>query len=462
MGCSQWAKAAGVAAVIGVAGPVVAQELAGHTHGAHPHREVPAAVGGSVHERTTDNGSGVGGCEWFGAEGLPITQWNRATGDWGGLRTRLEDVGLSINAENVLEYSEVFEGGVERQDSLRNLLTLDVELNLEAAAGLHGGTFFAQYLSVTAENGGSGDVGDIQGFSNIENDRSLDVIYELWYEQLLLDDRVRVKVGKVDANSEFAYVAPLQDFSAAGELTNSSAGFMPTILGFPTYPDPAMSVNVFVALTQTQNTELVLGYGLYDGAAQDGVRTGSKGPGTFFEGSRSSDLFHVLEAQFAWQQLGELPGGSLSLGGWHHTGQFGRFDGGAEDGTAGFYGTIQQQLTSPDDENGGRGLYVFGQLGVADEDVAEVAVHYGMGAVQVGLGDFRPSDRVGAYLSLADLSDATGAGFDDDELAVEGFYRVEITPWVYVQPGVQWISNPSGDDAIDGAVVGQVRVGVAF
>ena len=223
MGCSQWVRAVGAAAIFGAALPAMAQEPPGHAGEPRSHRVAPAAVSGEVHVRAAEDAGSAGGSEWFGTGGLPMTQWSRATGDWGGVRSRLEELGLTISAENVLEYSEVFDGGVEREDSFRNLFTLGAELDLEAAVGLHGGTFFIQYLSVSAENGGTGDAGDIQGFTNIENDRSLDVIYELWYEQLFADGCVRVKVGKVDANSEFAYVAPMQDFSAAGELTNSSA-----------------------------------------------------------------------------------------------------------------------------------------------------------------------------------------------------------------------------------------------
>ncbi|MEM1446672.1 MAG: carbohydrate porin [Planctomycetota bacterium] len=393
----------------------------------------------------------------------PITQRERLTGNWGGARTQLAEAGFTVEAENVLEYSEVYDGGIEEQDSFRNLFTLGVTTDLEAVAGLQGGTFFIQYLSVTAENGGSADAGDIQVFSNIENDRSLDVIYELWYEQLLFEDRLRVKVGKVDANSEFAYVVPLLTFSASGELTNSSAGFQPTIQGFPSYPDPATSINVFWNAIEEQAWSLTLGYGLYDGAAGvDGVTTGSRGPSSFFSDELSDDYFHVAEAQVGWASLAGLPEGGVSVGGWFHTGDFERFDGDIESGTGGLYATVQQRLTAPQGDEAEQGLYVFGQFGWADEDVAEIAQVYGLGAVLAGVGDIRPDDKLGVYASLAVLSDEAAAGFDRDELAIETFYRLQITPAAYLQPGLQYIVNPSGDATVDDAVVGQVRLGLTF
>jgi len=388
---------------------------------------------------------------------------DRLTGNWGGSRDSLEESGLSVSAENVFEYSGVIEGGLNQTDSDRNLFTAELELDAEVLFGLNGGTFFAQFLSVTAERGGSSDAGDLQGYTNIENEGSLDTLYELWYQQVLLDGRVRAKVGKVDANSEFAYVAPLKEVSAACEFTHSSAGFQPTIAGFPSYPDPAMSVNLFAAPYVDDSVQLTLAYGLYDGAAGvDGVSTGSRGPSSFFSDKRSDDYFHISEGQLAWKETGSLPGGSLSIGGWLHTGDWDRFDGGVEDTTAGWYATIQQQLTAPDAEDADHGLYLFGQYGYGDDSVVEVGQVFSAGALQNGLGRFRPDDLLGIYASFADLSDAPAAGFQRDELAIEALYRFMITPAISMQPGVQYIVNPSGDPSVDDALIGQLRFNVTL
>ncbi len=388
---------------------------------------------------------------------------DRLTGNWGGARDSLEESGITVSAENVFEYSGVVEGGLNETDSSRNLFTADVAIDTQALLGLDGGTFFAQFLSVTKERGGSGDAGDLQGYSNIESDRSLDTLYELWYQQVFFDGRIRAKVGKVDANSEFAYVAPLKEVSAACEFTHSTAGFMPTIAGFPSYPDPAMSVNVFVTPYEADGRQLTVAYGLYDGAAGvDGVATGSRGPSSFFSDQRSDDYCHIAEGQYAWPRFGELPGGSLSVGGWLHTGEWDRFDGGMEDGVAGWYATIQQQLTAPDDENADHGFYLFGQYGYGDESVVEVGQVYAAGALQNGLGCCRPEDLLGIYTSFADLSDDAAAGFERDEWAIETLYRFMITPAVYIQPGLQYVFNPSGDPSVDDAFVGQLRLSVAL
>lgn len=388
---------------------------------------------------------------------------DQLTGNWGGMRDALQESGISVSAENIVEYSGVIEGGVNQTDASRNLFSADLELDAEALFGLKGGTFFVQFLSVTAEKGGSGDAGDLQGYTNIESEQSLDTVYELWYQQILFNGRFRVKVGKMDANSEFAYVAPLKEVSAACEFTHSSAGFVPTIAGFPSYPDSAMSVNLFVAPYKGDGSQLMLAYGLYDGATGvDGVATGSRGPSSFFSDKKSDDYFHIAEAQFAWDDAGGLPGGSVSVGSWLHTGDWDQFNGGVQDGTAGWYATAQQQLTAPDAEHTGRGLYLFGQYGYGDDRVVEVGQTFSVGILQNGLGGFRPDDLLGVYASYADLSDDSAASFEDDELAVELLYRFVIMPSMSIQPGLQYIINPSGDPSIDDAFVGQLRFVVAL
>lgn len=391
-----------------------------------------------------------------GADG-PLAERDALGGELWRQRSALAERGISVAAENTFEWSGVLDGGVNQRDAYRNLFTLDVEADLETMVGVEGATVFAQFLSVNAERGGSADAGDIQVYSNIESDRSLSVLYELWYEQLLWDGRVRVKVGKVDANSEFAFV------DAAGDFANSSAGFSPTVFVIPSYPDPAMSVNVFLTAWEGEDAALELGYGLYDGAlAVDGVRTGSRGPSTFFSNDRSNDLVHFFQAALGWDALGGLPDGRISAGGWYHTGDFATFAGGTEDGTSGLFFTAEQRVLAPHGLDDERGLYLFGQYGWADEEVSEFAQHWAGGVVLRGVTNARPDDAAGVYITFADLSDDPAAGFVEDETAIDVYYRVQLTPAVYVQPELQYIINPSGDPAVDDALVGGVRVGATF
>jgi porin len=62
--------------------------------------------------------------------------------------------------------------------------------------------------------------------------------------------------------------------------------------------------------------------------------------------------------------------------------------------------------------------------------------------------------------AFAALSDP--AGYADDETVVEWFYKVQLTGSVSVKPDIQFVFSPSGDSSLDDAVVGGLRVEIAF
>lgn len=389
--------------------------------------------------------------DWFG--GKHWWEWSTATGNWGGIRTSLDDHGLAFAGSFVLDWSSVWSGGVQHRASTRSLTDFNLTLDTQKFVGLEGGTFFVDFYS-TDGRGGSEHAGDFQGISNIQTDENLDQIAEVWYEQWLFDRRLRIKLGKVDANSEFAFA------SAAGTFLNSAAGVSPPIFVLPTYPDPASSVNVFVYPTDS----FYLGFGIYDGATADGFRTGGRGPATFFSDSRSGSWFFIGEAGLTWKTLGSMGAGRVAAGGWGHTADFARFDGGVEEGTQGCYVCAEQQLImkGQGEDDAEKGLFVFAKYAWADEHLCECRQSVGAGCCVRGTFGDRSDDEAGLFVGWADLSGDPAAGFAGDETTVELYYKVAITPFFSLTPDLQYIVNPSGDPSISDAVVGAVRFELTF
>lgn len=376
--------------------------------------------------------------EWFGGE-LPWWQWSRVTGNWGGLRDAFDNAGATIAGSYTMDWGGPISGGLSRRGTARGLL--DVNLTVDAAKlGLDGGTFFAQYYFRHGRNG-SDDVGDLQAFSNIDEAR-LSREYELWYEQKVLNDKLRVKVGQVDANSEFAFV------EAAGEMINASAGFSPTIFTFPTYPDPALSVNVFVY--PTENT--YIGTGIYGDGISDTSDNGFREPFYIAEIGTTLDLC---------EKAGPL---RLAAGLYYDAGKHDRFDGGTQNKGNGFYALAEQQVwrENPDDKEDTQGLSAFVQYGFGDDKVSAVHHHVGVGLSAVGLIPTRDADVTGLYWTLAKTSRATGSGFDADESAFEFYYKFEVTPAISLKPDLQYITNPGGVKTADDAFVFTLRLDVAL
>jgi porin len=383
--------------------------------------------------------------------GQPFWEWEQLTGDWGGARPWLAQQGISLEPWWIMDASQNWHGGVNTEGgAFRHLFGVDLTLDTEAMFGLPGGTFFVQFQNHTGPDSSVDDTGDFQVYSNIDADGRTQVA-ELWYEQWFLEDMFRVKVGKVEANSEFAYV------DNGVEFIHSTPGFTPTISVFPSYPDPALSLNLFAYPTDYS----YIGFGIYDGALQSGFNTGEYGPSTLgHEG-----WFYIGEGGFIWDGGATRLNGRLGLGGWYHNGTFERFqEGKTQDGNGGFYITFDQMLWREqpeiEDDEQGIGMYVY--TGHSDPDANEADHSVSGGLIWTGLVPQRDDDILGFGANYVHFSQKSGAGFIEPyELAYELFYKIQITPALSIKPDLQYITNPGGAGLSD-AFVATLRMEFAF
>ncbi|MCB9875981.1 MAG: carbohydrate porin [Planctomycetes bacterium] len=385
--------------------------------------------------------------EWVG--GAPFTQWTRCFGDLAGARSWLEDNGIEFAAGYVGDYAGTWSGNYGRRSALASLTDVNVAFDLEQLLGLPRTLAYIDAYSHVGRDP-SRNIGDFQGLSNIEGP-DLKQIAETWIETWL--DEFRVKVGKVDFNSEFGFV------ESSGEFVHSTAAVSPAIVNYPTYPNPAMSVNVFY----TPSDRFYFGAAIYDGALADGINTGTQGPATFFSSDRSNAWFLCAEVGYAWSGGGTWGSGRAALGAFHDTGNFARFDGGNDDGTSGLWVSVEQRLwrENPTEEDD-QGLAAFVTLGFADPQVSACGSSYALGVEWRGPLPGRDYDVFGFGAFLADMSDAAGAGTPENELALELLYKFQLTPAVSLKPELQYITNPGGLSGVDDALVGLLRVEMLF
>ncbi len=386
------------------------------------------------------------------AEGISFWKRDRVTGDWWGARTKLENTGINFNGSFTMHAASVVDGGASQDSSVRTLWNFNIEFDFEKMCGWNGSSVFVDFMS-SDEESVLADAGSFQGPSGIEFGRNIDEVGELWFQQKMWDGVARLKVGKIDANSEFAYV------NAAADQQNMSACASPTILYLPTVPAQATGIVAFVYPTDAW----YIGAGWFDGATQDGIRTGGRGPADFFSDSRSQAWYWIAETGYSWS-FESMGSGRAAVGGWHASGDFARFDGNIEEGTEGFYALAEQQVwqRGEDDENKDKGVFVYTQYGWADKDVTVFGQHIAVGATLKGVCSERSDDTMGVYWSMIDASKDVLTGADRDEHLFEANYKAQITPWLYVQPSVQYIINPSGRVANEDVTILGVQLGVTF
>ncbi|MBM4060466.1 MAG: carbohydrate porin [Planctomycetes bacterium] len=395
-----------------------------------------------------DEGPTPASREWIG--GLPFLEWTRATGDWGGLRTRLDDLGIEFGGGYTADWTAPWTGGLRSRDSVCTLFDVNAAFDLEALAGLPRTLAFVDVYWIEGR-GPSGDVGDFQGVSNIAVDNT-GQIAELWVETWI-GEQFRVKAGKVDFNSEFAFN------ELGAEFVNSTAAITPCIVAYPTYPDPATAVNLFYV----PDGRFQAGIGIYDGAGAEGISTGGRGPGGFFGTDGSSAYFLAAEVGCAWPGGESWGSGRAAFGLWYHTADFERFGGGTDSATEGFWLTLEQNLwrENPAEPGDRQGLGAYAAFGRAHDTISAVGSTFTCGVAWTGALAHRDHDVFGVAIHHADLSDDPAAGTPDDETVFEVLYKVAVTPAISLKPDLQYVLNPGGGGA-DDSLVALLRLEVLF
>jgi carbohydrate-selective porin OprB len=204
---------------------------------------------------------------------------------------------------------------------------------------------------------GQVDAGVDQAYSNLDCDHHT-TMDEAWIQQRALGGKLTLKAGRIDANADFDTVP------VASGFLNSSMGYSPTLMEFPSYPAPQPGVEVSAMLgraTRMAGGEFRTPGGRMTLVEGDQTWGGGSGPG------------------------GDGRSGRLATGMWRLTKAMTRTDGTAG-GTGGIYGVLQQSLWKGPLAGGrARTLSGFLQAGSGDKQVNPYSGHLGGGLVWSGL-----------------------------------------------------------------------------
>jgi porin len=370
------------------------------------------------------------------------------TGNWGGLRDKLADDGVTFGLIWTGEYFKNFQGGIRPGETLASTTDLNFTLDTSKAFKLPGGKFYVDLENHAGRNPSTALTGDLQVFDK-NNYSSYLQVFELYYEQKLFNDTLRIKVGKVDGNSEFSVIDNGLDF------IDSSSQISPTLPELPTSPNPMPGANVFFTPTEY----FFASFGACIANQRDRFLDFTGHP---WEAQPTRGGILLLgETGFKWDRS-PWPGfdGNLKLGFWGHTAAFSRLDGGSQNGAEGFYAILDQTLWKPsakDDDP--RGLRMFLGYGETDPKVSQIWQQTGGGLVWKGFLPSRPGDEIGVSPECAWLS-RDAALPQPYELIVETFYQTNLTPWATFKPDLQYIVHPGGQ--YDNALVATLQLTLQF
>jgi porin len=409
-----------------------------------------------------------------------LKDWKRnggLLGDMWGLRTALGRYGVSLAVEETSEELGNLTGGSKRGFAYDGLTQAVLQLNTQQAFGWYGGTFNVSALQVHGTDLSADNLQTLQTASGIEADRSTR-LWELWYDQKFLEeDRLDIKIGQQSLDQEFM-------------VSSNALAFVNTMFGWPMLPSadlpgggPAYPLSALGLRARWRpiNPVTVLA-GVFSGSPvenQSGDPQIANPSGTSFPLNRG--VLAIAEAQYAYPSLGGMvsPGETQPLartyrfGAWYDSEDFGDELYAASGlplpnpasgrvplrrhGDFALYAVADQMVwRSSKDPN--RTLSVFARaMGtpLADRNLIDVSLNAGLvlrdpftyrtdDSFGLGVGYAHVSRQVAAYDQ--DVAQTTGT-FDppqSGETYVEATYQYQVTPWLQLQPDVQYVFNPGG------------------
>ena len=414
-------------------------------------------------------------------EAAPVLERNQVTGDWLGTRPMLSEKGVEIFAGYTVDVWGNTAGGLKPGSVYTGLLDFGAEVDLEKAIGWQGGSISTTWLWLSGRDASEDLVGNFLTISNIAGFNTLRM-FELWFQQELFDDRLSIRFGQLSADSEFL----ISDY--AGLFINGTFGwpafaYMNIPNGGPGYPMGTLGARAaWNPLDWFTFQSAVFQGNVF---AQDVNRHGFR-----WRLDAQTGYTFLNEAQVRWNHREEEVGlpGQLKPGVWFQSGQ--SADALAEStnsGNAGFYVVLDQMLyrapgAPADLTNGGKtfqeregieksdqGLGIFGRMAFTPADRNFVNFSFDTGLSYKGLIPTRDNDTVGVGFGYAQLSSGARSALQEDgslpagaEMVIEATYQAEITPWLFVQPDLQYIIHPGGSNDYQNALVIGGRAAITF
>ena len=395
-------------------------------------------------------------------------------GDWAGLRTKMEDFGITPTLTYVSDIAGNPSGGRSQGVTYADNIGLGLLFDLDKLVGLEGGSFLVSMSQRDGDSLSQKRVGNVFAIQQVYGGETFHLI-DLAYQQKLFDDRVELRLGRLGAGDDFLVCQYDYLFMQNG-FDGNPVGIFFNSPGMSAYPNDTWGARLKVKLTK--RTYIMAGIYNGDPSIRDDDHQG-------VDMSMNGPVFLIAEVGY---RRNGLPGdtqllGNYKAGCWYDNSTFTDYNtvgygqpAGTKQGSCGFYGLFDQVLIPFAEPTSNRGLGVFGSVIVApDESVSQMPYFFTAGLALRGLCGSRPTDTAGFGVVFgefsSDLRDAEQreqlldptVGVQNHEMVLEGTYRFNLRQGaLFFQPDVQYVMRPGGTGQLANAVVLGCQLGISF
>jgi porin len=397
-----------------------------------------------------------------------ISQSPTLTGEWNGVRKQFREAGITIEITQIADFM-LNTGGNEQGGYFDGLLFPDINVDLSRLIGWRGASFnvsayVIQGEGITTPSG----LGGYLSPTNIEYTPAVTKLAELWLQQEWFDNRLALKVGQIEGDTNFNIL------SSADFFINGSWGWLGSwsanLPGSgPTYPNPVPAVQLILRPVPQWTIQAAVFNGSPTGNDPEGNANGLRFP--IGQGALS---FLEFTYEPDGGQEDTLPH-AYKLGAWYHSGDFDSYttsvtgeprDANEDDpqpktlrGNYALYLSLDRPLWYESDTRT-RGLNLFGTLTInpqSDRNVAHWLVDAGL--AYTGLIPGRPLDRTGigitwlnmspdyaAFIQAIDRPEEPDFAIPSHEAFLELTHQAVVNSWLKIQPFFQYVVNPGQHD----------------
>ncbi len=375
-------------------------------------------------------------------------------------RASLAAAGITYGINYTGEYFNVFSGGLSRGSTYDGVVEGLVDIDLEKVLGwkgavIHANAFYIHGIGPTTKTGSIFAVSNLEGLETLRLD-------ELWLEQSLFKDKLKVKVGSIAADTEFfisdtAAVFINGTFGWPGIVASDMLG------GGPGYPLASMGVRVEYSPTD----KITVLAAVFNGSPANPFAEDPQKANKHGVDFRFGDGELVMgEAQYKYE-IGKLAG-TVKLGGWTQLdapeGTYVNFTTGRPvDSDYGIYGIIDQQIWKKGED---QSVNIFGRFSGSPGDRSPMDFYFDTGILFTGLVPGRKKDSFGAAFGFgqisSDLTATDPEAIGTHEAVLELLYSTELKPGVLLIPDFQYFWDPGATPEVNHAAVAGARLRISY
>jgi porin len=418
----------------------------------------------------------LAGVDTYAAEEVSPNQG--VLGDWGGLRTQLYQKGVDFQLGFTTEAAYNTQGGDSKLLRNADQFNLGATFDLNKLVGLSGGTF---QMTITDRNGDNlsadANLGTLMQVQEIYGRGNTFRWTQFWYDQLLFDNLVDVKLGRMGVGEDFmSFSCYFQNLSFCGSLPGN------IVSTWYNWPVSQWAARLKVNVTPEWYAQV--------GAYQINpayIQTSD----VFKLNNPSGTIGALIPVEVGWTPKlfsAALPG-AYRIGYWYDSSNqpnvFLAANGNPlvlspgvpalmESSESGWYLMAQQQVTTVRGD-AARGLTLFANFVQADRNTATIDQLITLGLFYTGPFDARPQDDLGFAVGRTHVNNNVAQGQElrnanglapvavqGSEYPVELYYSINATKWLTLRPNVQYIYHPGGTSENTNVVVLGLKASVKF